>query len=317
MRSNGVRAWLLACVAVLAILALLGAAAPGAAAETHLQMSLPSSNGYRLVILATPRAPVALELTKTTAKGTRYATYRVDGTVTPREIKGNFGRFGRIDVSFRPKRPGGRPSRGCGSKGLIRERGTFVGTIRFRGEQGYSSASATRAKGIVLQFCPDPSRPGRNPLRRAVPPDPPAFFEISLVAEAERGRQEIELQSETVSPLGADGTLADPTTLVSAELEEEQGRILIERTAIVLAEPPTVSPLGATPTTASVTLPYPFSGTGSYREEAGAPASWTGDLQVDLPGAENQPLVGPDFTAVLCRGKSGNGKFKRCLERQP
>ncbi len=306
------RAWPLAVIAT-----LLGAAAPGAAAETHLQMSLPSGNGYRLAIFGTPGVAVALELTKRTEKGIRYATYRVDGTVTPREIKGNFGRFGRIDLSFRTKRPGGRPSRGCESKGLIRERGTFVGTIRFRGEQGFSSVSATRAKGIVVHFCSRTPEPGRNPLRRAVPPDPPAFFEISLVAETERGRQEIELQSETVSPLGADGTLADPTTLVSAELEEEQGRIGIERTAIVLAEPPSTSPLGATPTTASLTLPYPFSGTGSYREEAGAPASWTGDLQVDLPGAENQPLVGSDFTAVLCRGKSGNGKFRRCLERQP
>lgn len=295
---------------------LLGAAAPGAAAETHLQMSLPSSNGYRLLIFGTPGAPVALELAKTTAKGSRYATYRVDGTVTPRRIKGNFGRFGRIDVSFRPK-PGGRPSRGCGSKGLIREPGTFVGTIRFRGELGFSSASATRAKGIGVHFCPDRSRPWRSPQRQTVLRRFPAYFEISLAAEAERGRQEIEFHSETLSTRRADGSLADPTTVVSAEIEEEKGRILIERTAIVLAEPPAVSPLGATPTTASVTLPNPFSGTGSYREEAGAPASWTGDLQVDLPGAENQPLVGPDFTAVLCRGKGGNGKLRRCLDRQP
>jgi hypothetical protein len=306
---------LLPPLAVIAI--LLGAAAPGAAAETHLQMSLPSSNGYRLAIFGTPGAPVALELTKRTEKGIQYTTYSIDGAVTPREIKGNFGRFGRIDVSFRPNRPGGRPSRGCGSKGLTRERGTFVGTIRFRGEQGYSSASATRAKGTVLHFCSRASKPWRNPLQRTVPRASPAFYEISLVAEAERGRQEIELQSETVSPLGADGTLADPTTVVSAEIEEEQSRIGIKRTAIVLAEPPTPSPLGATPTTALLTLPNPFSGTGSYREEAGVPASWTGDLRVDLPGAENQPLVGPDFTAVLCRGKSGNGKFRRCLERQP
>lgn len=296
---------------------LLGAAAPGAAAETILRMSLPSSNGYRLTILATPGAPVDLELTRATANGAKYAAYGVGGTITPRKIKGNFGRFGRVAVNFRPQRPGARASDDCGVEGAVRERGTFVGTIRFRGEQGFSSVSATRAKGIVLRFCPRASKRRSSPLRRTVRRDSPSFFEISLAAEAERGRQEIEFHSETLSTRRADGTLADPTTVVSAELDEERGRISIERTAIVLTEPPTTSPLGATPTTASVTLPNPFSGTGSYREEAGAPASWTGDLQVDLPGAENQPLVGPDFTAVLCRGKSGNGKFRRCLDRQP
>jgi hypothetical protein len=306
---------LLAPLAVIAV--LLGPAAPRAAAETHLQMSLPGSNGYRLTIFATPDAPVALELTRKAAKGVRYATYRVGGSITPRGIEANFGRFGRISVSFQPKRPGRRPPSDCGGRELIRERGTFVGTIRFRGEQGFSSVSATRAKGMASYFCPRTSRPRRDPLRRTGLLASPASYEISLVAEAERGRQEMMLESETLATLRADGTLADPTALVSVELEEEQGRISIERTAIVFATPPTTSPLGTTPTTASMTLPHPFSGTGFYREEAGAPASWTGDLQVDLPGAEDQPLVGPDFTAVLCQGKSSSRKLRRCLERQP
>jgi hypothetical protein len=295
-------------------LVLLGPMAPNAAGA-EIEMQLRSSNGYRLGVFAAAGTYVSFSLAKKVGRGVVYAEYSTDGVVTRDGLRANFGRYGRISVTFHPssRRPGTRSS--CKRRGSIELIGRFEGTIRLRGERDYSSVSASGAKGTMHRGCKARSRPvpAALPSRRRGARD----FETSFVAVGRSGVRSATLISEGLfgRPPGEEPPSSKNLTLV--EVEEERGRISIERTAIVASRPIASSPLGTIPVTASLTLPRPFSGVGSYREEANAPASWTGDLQVDLPGAENVPLAGPAFTALLCRGMSGDPELRRCLRETP
>jgi hypothetical protein len=298
--------WLL-----LAGLVLLGPAAPSAMGSS-IDLSLPASNGYRLNIFALSGTPVTAVFSKAVSDGVVYAEYSVDGTVGRDRLMADFGPYGRISVRFPGRRP---PQRNCRHGHSIERSRRFVGTIRFRGDQGFSAVSATSAKGSLERSCetsggrPAAARP--SSLRRT------KEFLTSFVAVSRSEGRSITLLDEAFSrrPPGEASSKSDGSTLV--EVEEERGRISVERTAIVTSRPIASTPFGTAPITASVTLPQPFSGVGSYLEEANSPTSWTGDLQVDLPGAENVPLTGPDFTTHLCRGRNGDPELLRCLRENP
>ncbi len=66
------------------------------------------------------------------------------------------------------------------------------------------------------------------------------------------------------------------------------------------------------PDRAKVLPPEPFSGTATYRKEAGSPPGWSGDLAVRFLGKGIVPLAGEGFRATLCRN---GGSFDRCQDR--
>lgn len=61
-------------------------------------------------------------------------------------------------------------------------------------------------------------------------------------------------------------------------------------------------------TSAVVTPPAPFSGTGSFEAASGELAEWDGTLAVDLPGLGTVQLTGSQFTPELCLGKKCVGR---------
>jgi hypothetical protein len=291
---------------------VLGAAAPKAAAETNLEVFLRASNGYSVVIFGRP-GHVTLQVGRKVTNGSTYTTYSVPGHADSEGLSASFGGFGRVSVRFRPARGHRLPSHGCGGREELRVNGSFVGTIRFRGEQNFAAVSAKRAKGVALQLCERPAEGRRQSLRRARLQRAPELSQVNLVAATRRGLQSIVLDSQTLEATGSGGNAGATSNLVIADLEEDLGRVSIERVAIVRTEPLVPSPLGVTPLTASLTPPSPFRGTGSYREETGIPPIWSGDLQVDLPGAPGVLLAGPEFKTILCRGKSGEKALANCI----
>jgi hypothetical protein len=299
------RGWLLA---LLAGLALLGPTAPSAKGS-FVDLSLPASNGYQLHVFALSGTPVTMVLSKALFAGVMYAEYSVDGAIRRNGLRADFGPYGRIVVRFHPssRRP---PSRGCRRGRSIELSGRFVGTIRFRGDRGFSSVSATSAKGSLERSCERNS--GRPAVARPSQARANRLFQTTLFAVAKSEGRSIVFRSDNLATRAPGGALRGGSNLVLAELEEENGRVLIERSAIVIAKPIAASPLGMLPITSSLTAPRPFSGTGSFVEAAGAAPSWTGDLQVDLPGVEDLPLTGPGFTTIFCRGDSEGGKLQRC-----
>jgi hypothetical protein len=307
--------WLLAPLA----LAILQATGATAAADTEVKMSLPGSHGYQIEIESFTRSVfgrfVELKATKKVGEGAVYATYTVHGKATADRVDADFGDVGHLSLKFKPaprQRDGRPPSRACRGR-LVHLRGQFVGTIRFRGELGFSSVSATRAKGSTTRFCAT-TRRGAD--RANTASREPVFVETELGAASRSGGRTVTLLDEAFTRLKANGEpVSEAGNTLSVGLEEKRGRMEIDRSALIFREPMTVSPLGTVPLTASLAPPAPFSGTVSYREEPGTPPSWTGDLSVDLPGAADVPLAGPDFQAILCSGKSTDGKLRQCRKK--
>jgi hypothetical protein len=320
MRKARLKGSLAGCAAI-ALLALPAVAAAAPSREvrppsTTVTMSLPASNGYRVSIATFPGKVVQL----TALKDDVYAEYVVSGRISPHGLNANFGRLGRVSVKFHsstpPSKPVPLPGR-CKGRTPTHEAGKFEGTIEFSGEEGFTAVSATSAKGAVVQefrrVCPIGAKQRRASAARASGhTKAPQLFVTTLVSAARIDGRSVFFDDEEIEVLPRNH--GNPTShLVVAGEGERRGRVLIQRRALIEGPGPIVaSPLGTEPVSATVTLPDPFSGTGSYLEAAGAPATWTGDLSVELPGAGVVPLTGPGFTAIFCHGERHEKTFHRC-----
>jgi hypothetical protein len=268
-------------------------------------LSLKGSNGYSIDLFTLDSKQIALathRLLDFETLSLVSAVYSLRGNVTDERIEARLGNRGRISVRFEPK---GRaevdkpPSR-CEGKPSLTRRGVFTGTIRFRGENGFTRVHAERASGFVSrsyrQVCKRPPRKARSPQRKARPttslsavsghgPRAPWF---SVYKEAAR-------PGETFAP--------EEEAQYTANVTERREGMEISRSANAQAPPETfsVSPPGASPATATVAPPAPFSGTATYEKVAGGKATWSGDLAVELPGRDALTLADPTYRAELCR----------------
>lgn len=312
---------------VLALLLALAAAAVPATAEAAsatadakrpppqfgVEMYLKGTHGYRIGFFAANHHTVAV----TAFNGEGRATYSVTGRASTERIKANFGKFGRISARFIPSRKQPRP---LGKRGCRTVSGYFVGSIRFRGELGYTQVAARRARGVVspsgrgcrARIAARPNLPGL--LAKA---DEPEIGITTMGAVARTKGRKVSFIDAELNEIFADGQTVPVLILTFASVEEHRGRISIERGAILFPDRPVtvVSPPGQQPLSATVKAPKPFSGTGAYVAGAapGATPTWTGDLAVPLPGAGLVPLTGPGFAAMLCSGNSSK-KAQSCLD---
>jgi hypothetical protein len=233
---------------------------------------------------------------------------------------GNFGKLGKLSVRFqrssqKPKRH--RVEEDCKGKPTTIQAGRFVGTIRFDGEEGFSSVSAESAKGTVVhkykRTCTLSARARRGPARQSAARKDPGFIVKEFIAAVVDRDHSVFVNTFNLSPPDVE----DGFTLGEAAVVEHRGRITIGRSAEIDTEvdPVQTSPLGVEPLTGTVTLPAPLEGTGSFVESPGSPPSWTGDLRVSLPGGGVVPLTGPEFTAILCHGSDRNEKLGRCTDK--
>jgi hypothetical protein len=305
----------------LAILAL----PPGASAKAPLgkeaptvtaTMSVPASNGYSITVMGTSRYVVLLA-----EKGSVFAVYQVPGRVTRKGLRANFGRFGRVSVRFkrigRPKAIERNPSaRGCKGRGPVQESGRFEGTIRFRGEGGFTEVTAKSAKGSVMsRFRHSCGARGERRATGALAAAEDADTGTALLVEDKSPNRTVGLMILNIDAGPSPGEPGLFLSLPIATVTEVLGRMTVAEAAIVEGDRGSLlaSPVGIEPRTATVNLPPPFAGTASYLEQAGSPPSWTGSLKVRLPGGE-VPLTGAGFTALLCHEKSPR-KFETCLDQ--
>jgi hypothetical protein len=224
--------------------------------------------------------------------------YVARGTVTPTRIAANFGKFGRVDVRFRPsgRVAKSKPRRRCrGVDHFTSRLGVFVGGIRFSGEKHYATVRAHRAKGRIrspLQlrcvgsfFRPRPGRRAR-PVRQH-----PSFTPTFLVAGWRHAIAATELLSFR----------SKRVTLFLAISEESMGSMAELRYAIATARSK-VFDMNDALTAATIAPPAPFHGKGIYAAAPDGTASWTGPLSVSFPGAPRTPLTGPQFEVELSAG---------------
>lgn len=269
--------------------------------ECSLEFTLRASNGYRITVSGEPdwgrRQPV--QLTVTNHSGT--AEYSTEGVVTATALRASFGRFGKVSVRFHPSGALRRVkvSKGCkkGRPRIVTSRlGDYRGTIRFRGERGYTRVSTHTARGGIGD--PLANRP------RTLSCD----FRESKV-ERERELQSVSLGA---SPSGAGVSFAVFRLFGNWSRRSPAGGSFppkVDEYLFFAFETQKVGPMrifryaGAfggsedfvfddALTTAEVTPPAPYSGTGSFVRNADGSTSWTGTLSVSLPGLGTVSLTG-------------------------
>ena len=258
------------------------------------------SNGYRIQVDGQAHE---VELSAEGPAGT--AAYTVPGWVTRRGVHANFGRRGKVNVAFRPS---GRarietPPRHCEGKPRVTRWGAFVGTIRFKGERGYTRLRRQRAGGRVRTFshwrCPER---GKRANAGAAKDPLPVVWEVS------EGRTGLAAGAVMFSPDGGEGPF-----LYYAALRERRKRMRIERSFFEIGGVEGLTAKGDAKgfsydeslTNATISFPFPFAGRAEFERAPNGKVAWTGSLSVMLPGTARILLIGPRSRARLYRLTKG------------
>jgi hypothetical protein len=303
-------------------------AKPGYTVEERslkLALSPEASNGYLARITTAGHRQVTLTVRK---KGGGTVKYTTTGQVSRHGIEADFGQVGRISVRFRgTRRPFSGPlppelesqlpeldflRRDCHGRKPVREVGSFRGTIRFEGENGFTRIAVASAPGEVKRFYTRVCEGGLGSLPNALKGIGGPRLSLLFAADREPSRTVFfeSFQLKFGPPLGS-------LTSVRAQIVERAGGMRIDRLTSDLGEDGSVilSPPHKSPTTATVALSNPFSGTADYRKDPASPPTWLGSLAVRLPGAGLVPLTGPGFEAVICRFRLEDIFSSPCLRR--
>jgi len=262
-----------------------------------MQFRLPASGGYTLQVKTEG------ELTKITlARGHPRvsATYYVSHSAYDSTIEADLGSLGRIDVRFEPSGEfetiqvprRARDVPGCRvPRRLVRQVGTFSGTIAFHGENGYSAVDAADAWGSLGPSARPRCGGATASSNRARGP----------------GRRRVErvwvLDNAFLINHSPFSAATNSATYFAAMTEAKRARYLVDRVEVptpTLAITRRVDIAAARPSfsyagdlrSATVRPPAPFSGEATY---SARPNKLSGDLAVQLPGMPAQRLTGGDF----------------------
>lgn len=289
----GVRKPLAAAVLGLVAVAL-SSPAPASALDSDLKGSaifrLQASNGYKILVLAaSERANGRTVAGVLVGRRGESVVYAVPATVTPTRFEADLGALGRIALDVVPTGTKKTLRSHCGGESLTIEPDVYRGTFEFRGEEGFTEATATQIPEYS-RFGLDFLCPGRGWGEVSGPGLPGARLRV----RAGKGHRRTSLQINQNRP-GA-------RTIFEAEVAEKRGRIEIERS---LSGRAPSSAFEFDPLLRSATLhpPAPFSGSASFHRNALPANRWSGNLTVDFPGHSGVPLTGSGARVSLVHAK--------------
>jgi hypothetical protein len=251
---------------------------------------------YKLDVFGVGTA-VVVEVTRGHSKA--VTAYVARGTVTPGRIQASFGELGDVAMRFRASGQVAlsKPLSHCNGESRYRNRlGVFAGEFRFRGEDGYVSVHAHRAKGEVRaeDQVQCGGRHSLRPQQRASHHSGSLFEALELRSLAASWRHAVSSASFAVLGIGK-------KVLYIASAEQSKGTVATLRFAVE-SGPGKAFTLSNALTTARVSPPGPFYGAGTYRAAPDGTTTWTGALAVNFPGAPRFPLAGPQFKAAVGAG---------------
>lgn len=296
---------------LLAVLCALGFPATSLATSRSFEsrFELDAGHGYHLAVTGTgdtvmvevgsPRSLHLASLGENQFTSLKLTAYAARGTVTRNRIVASFGEFGRIDVRFHPSgKAVALPAKEhcLGVDHRTRQRGMYVGEIRFEGEHRYVAVRTHRAAGRVS-----------DPLRLH------CFSDRTQALASERAR--------TVNPVSVGRSRSflwaswrhavDSTELyvepdrhrlfTRAFVEESLGRMAEFHFALAVSRRQ-IFRFDNALTRATLAPPAPFHGKATYEAAPDGSKSWTGSLSVSFPGAPHWPLTGEQFKVSLGAG---------------
>lgn len=222
------------------------------------------------------------------------ASYTVAGVVTPGSIRASFGALGRVEATVELS---GRRTRvrvrDCGSYSEVFEPGEVVGTIRFRGEQGFATAAASRASLVPGAFFFGPCSQGYGESFGKY------FPGARLKGVSYAGGRILKFQVNKNRP--------EARVLYSASLSERRGGMRIFREVKGTAGPGAFR-FGRHLRVATLAPPTPFGGSAStHRSPDAVSPLFRGDLTLDFPGQADFPLAGPEVHVSLEHARRTRG----------
>jgi hypothetical protein len=227
------------------------------------------------------------------------------------DIVAKIGDLGRVNLTFVPEsvHKGGRLPAGCSGDRSVIEEGHFVGLIAFRGERDYTEVRADRAKGEIVRQPPMTCRQATDRPKIHDPvvekeeseADIPELEEVQLTGTAP-GHGKVAFSASRLGAETKKGRKITVSSFVAAAVRHRGG---IKETSLALSTVEKgstfLSPDPAHPTAEAVIKPpFPFSGSATFRREPAEPATWSGDLKVELPGFGLVPLAGSGSRATMC-----------------
>lgn len=246
------------------------------------------ADGYKVGV-STFGSAVFLEVWRG-GSGRRVQTaYLARGVARPERLQATFGQFGKVKMRFREARNKtwrGRVRTCRGANRFVKRRGVFRGNLRFRGEGGYVTVRIHRAKGAVVTEAPKCKR------RRGG-----GGFNIPFANFSQPISALLAIARHKVNATAFFAVEDRRSTLFFATHEESRGKLAIVRMAVLRRHSRIRT--NESLTTASLSPPAPFHGTGRYRAAADGSSAWSGGLSVNFPGQPRAPLTGPEFETYL------------------
>jgi len=284
----------------------------GGALVEAARFKLPASAGFTAAVDASGQT-VVLTVERRLKHRLEVVQYTVPGQVTTHEVSAEFGALGSIDVSFQPTGPAEQmaPPAGCDGYYVPGQVGTFSGVIRFRGEGGFVSIDAARARGEA--GASDRWSCGGGGRR---PGHPGGGVGRSLGSAAKRQEEAEAREYGHLSASSRDGRFFravggpdangryGPAFFLALSVERSAPMKIIRELA--LEDRGANFKFDERLRSAAVRPPAPFQGQARYQQAKGGAGRWSGSLRVLLPGAANVPLVGAGFTARLSHDLPGD-----------
>ncbi len=271
-------------IAIVLGLALLAVPAAGAAEPLPVlpAFQLEGTNGYTISVSPESSGKGAVGAIKiVAARKYESVRYLVPATLTETSIRASMGELGEISVEF--QRSNEAASISCGGHPFAFDSGSWVGTIAFHGEEGYTEAEATSVPSSFETLLSG----GCGGVRFG-----------SATFHKPRGAA-LDVRNPGLGPeLFVDKPRPGAPAAIAATLREYENGIAIGRT-IERRIPGKDFSFDAKLRGATVRPPAPFAGSATFDLGAKPGRRWSGDLTADFPGRAGVALTGPLLRATL------------------
>jgi hypothetical protein len=240
---------------------------------------LPAGNGYSIHVLTfdgDPRGEHDEVILLVGRKGAGAAYFVLKrATVTETTVLADLGDLGSIDLHFVPSGQPRTERSICDSQPIEFDSGFYEGRIDFEGEEDYTEAHATRARGeirlaasLVCGAGLDEGMGGHSPGAR-------------LLVRRRWDSGKVELEATKNSPSRPAG--------FKASIEERRPGLAIDREVRVRAGAAAFG-FDVPAQTALLDPPKPFEGAAHFIRDGSRPGRLQGDLSVDFPGRSDVSL---------------------------
>ena len=189
------------------------------------------------------------------------------------------------------------------------EKGFYVGSFAFRGTDDFTRATGHRMAGSITrepaEVCREPSAPKSTRERKhGAAKDEGTEVQLNVTTKSADASFSA---SQTTAPLEASSVTE---TNFSAYASRRSGRVTISSFLFSFFDAKPSAFVDPEPhTEATVTPAAPFSGSATYVAEGPKKSSWTGNLNVELPGFGSVALTGKKFTATAEEGPVDNSGY--------